>query len=158
VIDFESLDLNDAIEGVIEELNPFYAKHEYLHEMLRDFYDSKNFESETARYLRGKIEDLNERIEILRKVRDYLSNMVDGVPFQVNRRVGRYMARFSLTEDQGKLLVETYREHRKSMKTEEQRKYLLTAVTNVEWVEEDNCLHIHFEDEWWHYSTSGTWY
>ncbi|MCM3663479.1 hypothetical protein M3204_03635 [Mesobacillus subterraneus] len=160
MIDFEDLDLKDVLESVREELNLLYTKHEWLHGMMREFYDSKDFESETAIYLRRKIVDLNVRIDALRPVRDYLANMIEGIPFQVNRRVGRYMVHFGLTEEQAKLLVDTYREHRKSMSPEDKnnRKYLLAAATNVEWVEEEKCLHVHFVDEWWHYSTDGAWY
>lgn len=158
MLDFETLDLKEVLESVREELNPLYVKHEHLHEMVREFYDKKDFESETVRYLQGKLDDLNARLDTLRKVRDYLSNLVQDVPFYVNRRVGRYMARFGLTEEQARLLVDVYKKHRKSMGTEEKNKYLLAAVYNVAWIEEENCLHLHFEDNWWHYCPDGTWY
>lgn len=161
MVDFESLDFKTALEDVREKLDPLYVKHEYLHEMLREFYDQKNFGSDTGKYLRKKIDELNARMEILQKVRDYLGNLVDGVPFQTGREVGRRMAQFGLTEEHAELLVNTYKEHRKSMDPEDRQKgkFLLVMAEKAEWNEEENCLHVHFdEDTCFHYCPDGTWY
>lgn len=158
MVNFEQLEIEAPLKEVREKLEPLYVKHECLHEMLNEFYDKKDFDSDTVIYLLRKIDELNGRMDILRNVRDYLANMVEGVPFQVNRRVGSYMALFGLTEAQAKLLVDTYREHRKSMGAEERKKYLLVAAHKVEWVEEEKCLHVHFGDTWWHYGQDGSWW
>lgn len=161
MVDFESLDFKTALEGVREKLNPLYVKHEYLYEMLRELYDQKDFGSDTVKYLRKKIEVLDAHMEILRKVRGYLANLVDGVPFQIDREVGRRMARFGLTEEHAELLVNTYKEHRKSMDPEDRQKgkFLLVMAKKAEWNEEENCLHVHFdEDTCFHYFSDGTWY
>ncbi|MCM3573330.1 hypothetical protein M3172_08990 [Mesobacillus subterraneus] len=158
MVKVDELDINPALEKVREELDPLYVKHEYLHEMIREFYANKDFESETVRYLDKKLDELNARMDTLRKVRDYLENLVRGIPFYVNRRVGRYMARFGLAEKQAQLLVDVYKEHWKTICEEDKSKYLLGGVHKVDWVEEEKCLHVHFGDTWWRYSVDGSWY
>lgn len=158
MIEFEGLELIEAIEEVREELNPLYIKHAYLHEMIREFYNGKDIESETAMYLTRKINDLNVRIETLQKVRDYLTNLERGVPFHVNRQVGRYMARYGLTEDQTKLLLDVYETHKKSTGAEKGNKYLWEDVQEVAWDEVDNCLCVHFGDTKWRYGQDGSWW
>lgn len=155
---FEELELIEVIEEVREELNPLYIKHSYLHEMIREFYAKKDLDSETVKYLDKKLDELNARMKILQNVRDYLENLENGVPFNLNKRVGMYMARFGLTREQSQLLVDVYKDHRKSMGSEYQKKYLLVAARKVEWVEEEKCLHVHFDDTWWHYGQDGAWW
>ncbi|MDQ0412680.1 hypothetical protein [Mesobacillus stamsii] len=151
------IDFEPVLKEVREIMDPLYVKHECLHEMLQEFYGKKDFESDTVNYLLRKIDELNGRMDILRDVRDYLTNMVAGVPFYVDTRVGMYMARFGLTEEQAQLLVDVYKEHRRSMGSEDRKKYLLAAAHKVRWVQEENCLHVHFGDTWWHYSADGWW-
>lgn len=158
MIEFEELDLKKASEEVREELDPLYNKHAYLHEMIREFYAKNDLESETVKYLDKKLDELNARLDTLHTVQKYLANLAVGAPFYVNRRVGLYMARFELSEDKAQLLVDVYREHKKSMGTKDQNKYKLAAVRKVEWDEEENCLHVHFKDTWFHYCSDRTWY
>lgn len=158
MIRIEELDIRSALEEVRGTIGPLLVKHEHLHEMLREFYDKKDFDSETVIYLLRKINELNKRLDTLDKVRDYLINMYDGIPFQVNMRVGRYMKRFGLTEDQAQLLMDVHNDHWQSMGSEDREKYLLAAARNVEWIEEEKCLHVHFEDAWWLYLSNGSWY
>ncbi|WP_226677267.1 hypothetical protein [Mesobacillus jeotgali] len=158
MVNFEQLEIEAPLKEVREKLDPLYVKHECLHEMLQELYGKKDFDSETVIYLLRKIDELNKRMDILRDIRNYLTNMVDGVPFYVNTRVGMYMARFGLAEEQAQLLVGVYKEHRKSMGLEDRKKFLLAAARKVEWVEEENCLHVHFKDTWWHYGQDGSWW
>lgn len=158
MIEIDGFDFEPVLKEVREELNPLYVKHEVLHQMIREFYAEKDFESETVRYLDKKLVELNARMDTLQTVRDYLENLGRGVPFYVNRRVGRYMARFGLTEEQAQLLVDVYRKHWKTMGEDDKSKYLLAAVYKVDWVEEEKCLLVHFRDTCWHYSVDGSWY
>lgn len=160
MVDFESLDFKTSLEDVREKLNPLYVKHECLHEMLNELYDKKDFGSDTVKYLHKQIDELNARMEILQKIRDYLGNLVDGVPFQTKRRLARYMAQFGLSEEHAALLVNTYKEHRKSMSPEDRQKgkFLLVMAEKAEWNEEENCLHVQFEDTCLHYCPDRTWY
>ncbi len=154
----DDIDLEPVLREVRKELDPLYVKHELLHEMVREFYAKKDYDSETVIYLLRKIDQLNRRLEVLQKVRDNLANLEQGVPFNVNRRVGRYMARFGLSEEQAQLFIDVYKKHKNSMDTEDQNTYSLATLRKVEWVEEESCLHVHFEDAWWHYSVDGSWY
>lgn len=157
MIIIDDIDFEPVLKEVREKLDPLYVKHECLHEMLNEFYDKKDFDSDTVIYLLRKIDELNGRMETLRKVRDYLANMADDVPFQVNRRVGRYMVQFGLTQEQAQLLLDTYKEHRKAMSPVEKEKCVLVAAEQVEWLEEDKCLLVQFEDTYWHYGQDGSW-
>ncbi|MDF2791329.1 MAG: hypothetical protein K0S80_4431 [Neobacillus sp.] len=43
------------------------------------------------------------------------------------------------------------------MGTENQKKYCLSKVRNVEWDSKRKCLNVHYDDTWWKYDDNG-WY
>lgn len=158
MINFDELDFESELEKVREELNPLYAKHELLHELIQECYSKGDFESETVKFLSGKVEDINARLDILRDIRDHLANLAGGAPFNVKRRVGIYMVRYGLTEEQAELFLSVHKQHMAAMGTENQNKYSLSAVRNVKWDEEEQTVNVYYDDNWWHYDHHCCWY
>jgi hypothetical protein len=157
-INFEEINFADELEKVTEEIDPLYVKHALLHEMIREFFDKGDFESETVTYLMQKKDSINNRLDTLIPVRDYLRNLEQGVPFYVKTRVGRYMARYGLSEEQAKLFLAVHKQHIAAMGTENQKKYSLSAVQNIKWDEEEQTVNVYYDDTWWHYDRRGCWY
>jgi hypothetical protein len=155
---FEELGLEDELEKVREEALSYSAKHELLHEMIREFYGKGDFESDTVEYLRQKIAAVTARTNTLHDVRKYLRNLKNGVPLHVRPTVGRFMTRFGLTEEQSKLFLDIHKSHMAAMGSDNQAKYSLAAVRNVVWDREDDCIKVYYDDIWWHYDRRGQWY
>ena len=68
------------------------------------------------------------------------------------------MNRFDLTAAHAELLLDVHKTRRECTGIEDQNKYSLACIRKVEWVDEENCLHVHFEDNWWHYGQDGSWW
>lgn len=42
--------------------------------------------------------------------------------------------------------------------TKNQKKYALINVKDIVWDEDEDCLKVYYEDEWWHYTRELEWY
>lgn len=64
-----------------------------------------------------------------------------------------------LTDEEFKILAETYAKHNSSMGLEARKNYTFSHIVKVERNIEENCLNVHYENgEWWHYTPNRTWY
>lgn len=64
-----------------------------------------------------------------------------------------------LTIEQQRLFESVFERHHTGMGAEMRKKYSRNNISKIVWVEEEQCLHVHFVDgEWWHYDLNGTWY
>lgn len=51
---------------------------------------------------------------------------------------------------------ETYSKHMQAMGTEMRLRH--SKINRVEWVSEEQCVHVYFEHDWYHYDDKRTWY
>lgn len=155
---FEELDLERESAISDEEYACIRGKRQLLDEMLMERYSQGDFGSETVEFLENKKEAIYACEDTLFAIKQYLNRLKDGYPFHVPISVGRYMKRFGLTKEQSELFRDVHRKHMKSMGTENQKKYASYAICSVVWSDEENCLHVHYDDIWWHYTKEYTWY
>jgi DNA-directed RNA polymerase subunit L len=155
---FDELVSEGLHEKVREEYLEYHIKHGFIHEIIREFIKKGDMESDAYKLLDKKKEFISNRVEILSDIQRYLWNIKDGMPFNIKRSVGRYMIKFGLTAEQAEMFLAIHKKHMEAMGTENQKKYARPNVQNVVWNEEENCLHVHYEDIWWHYDKRGCWY
>ncbi|QQY96011.1 hypothetical protein [Bacillus thuringiensis] len=48
--------------------------------------------------------------------------------------------------------------HMQAFGTKNQKKYALINVKDIIWDEDEDCLKVYYEDEWWHYTRELEWY
>jgi hypothetical protein len=65
---------------------------------------------------------------------------------------------FGLTPEQYFLFLSTHVKHLKAMGAQNQKKYSLSKVKNVQWDQQENCIKVYYEDSWWHYTKDHMWY
>lgn len=65
---------------------------------------------------------------------------------------------FGLTFEQYALFLTVHVQHLSAMGLENQKKYCLSKIKNIEWDSNDNCIKVYYEDNWWHYTKDETWY
>lgn len=145
-------------EKTHEEWRDYSAKGELLNEMITERYAMKDFESETVKFLNRKLDVIREQRDKFYDVQKYLGNMKDDFPFNIRKSVYRQMNIHGLTREQAELFLSVHRSHKAAMGTENQRKYHLANVRKVEWNDKENCLHVHYDDIWWHYDSHGQWW
>lgn len=155
---FEELGLEYEYEKVYEEYNVFHIKHGFIHELLREVIKKGDMESDAYKFLDKKKDLISERVDTLSAIQRYLWNIKDGIPFNISRSVYRQMEKHGLTKEQAELFLSVHRSHKKAMGTENQQKYALHYVRKVTWNEKENCLHVHYDDIWWHYDRRGQWW
>jgi hypothetical protein len=157
---FEELtfDFQMDYEKVREEWIAYSAKSQLLHEMIRERYQLKDFDSETLQILDQKIVQIRTQADKLYDVQKYLNNLSKGYPFNVSSRVGRLMVKFGLTQEQAEMFLNIHKSHLAAMGSENQKKYGLAYVQNVIWDATDDCLKVYYDDIWWHYDRRGHWY
>lgn len=64
-----------------------------------------------------------------------------------------------LTDEEFRILAETYAKHNASMGREQRKNYTLSHIVKVERNIEENCLNVYYENgDWWHYTPNRTWY
>jgi hypothetical protein len=157
---FEELqfDFQTEYEKANENFHEYSDKSQFLHEMIMEFYGKKDFESETVKFLLSKSEVTRKQSDKFYDIQKYLNNLKDGMPFNVSRRIGRYMVKFGLTPEQAEMFLNIHKSHMAAMGSENQKKYGLAYVENVVWDQEEQCLKVYYEDIWWHYDRQGSWY
>ncbi|PDY82777.1 hypothetical protein [Bacillus cereus] len=65
---------------------------------------------------------------------------------------------FDLTKEQYDLFIKVHNKHMNAFGLANQKKYALENVRKVVWDESEDCLTVHYDDEWWHYTKDLTWY
>jgi hypothetical protein len=65
---------------------------------------------------------------------------------------------FNLTDEQYEMFIETHNFHMQSMNTADKKKYALENVKKVEWDYQEDCLKVSYDDKWWYYDQSCSWY
>ncbi|MCC2380945.1 hypothetical protein LKM00_26470 [Bacillus wiedmannii] len=65
---------------------------------------------------------------------------------------------FDLTKEHYDLFIQVHNKHMSVFGTNNKQKYALEHVKNVVWDENEDCLKVHYDDVWWHYSKDLTWY
>jgi hypothetical protein len=157
---FEELtfDFQVDYEKVREDFHAYSAKSQLLHEMILERYQVKDFESEIVKVLEKKRVEIRDQADKLYDVSKYLNNLTKGYPFNVGPRVGRFMVRFNLTQEQAEMFINIHKSHMSAMGSEDQKKYSFAYVENVIWDETEDCLKVYYDDIWWHYDRSGQWY
>jgi hypothetical protein len=155
---FETLVSEYDYEKVREEWFVYCAKSDLLHEMQMELRSKKDYDSETWKFVDNKLDIIREQREKFYTIQKYLLNLTKGFPFHVSYRVGRYMIKFGLTEEQSELFLSVHKSHLAAMGIESQMKYKLPYVQKVVWDQEKDCLKVYYDDVWWHYLKEGTWY
>lgn len=155
---FDDLVTEYDYEQTREEWVSLCAKGQLLSEMISELYAKKDFESDTFNFLDKKRDVIREQRYKFYDIQEYLYRLKEGLPFHVSTRVGRQMVKHGLTKNQGELFLSVHKSHRAAMGSENQRKYALHNVRNVVWNIEEDCLHVHFDDVWWHYDKRGCWW
>lgn len=65
----------------------------------------------------------------------------------------------NLSDNECKILLETYARHNSSMGLEQRKNYTLADIVKVERNVHENCLNVYYKNgDWWHYTSSRTWY
>lgn len=63
-----------------------------------------------------------------------------------------------LTDNEYRLLMQTYANHNSSMGLKERVNYTLSHIAKVKRNVKENCLEVYYNDgEWWKYYSNGTW-
>ncbi|MEG7342538.1 hypothetical protein V6E27_28735 [Bacillus cereus] len=65
---------------------------------------------------------------------------------------------FKLTKEQYELFIKVHERHMQAFGTKNQQKYALINVKDIVWDEDEDCLKVYYEDEWWHYTRELEWY
>lgn len=134
------------------------AKVQLLQEMVLERYQIKDYESEVVKVLEDKRKQIHAQEDKLYDVQKYLNNLRRGYPFNVSLRVGRYMVKFGLTQEQTEMFLDIHKNHMAAMGADNQKKYSLLHLQNIIWDQEKDCLKVYYEDIWWHYDRKGQWW
>lgn len=62
-----------------------------------------------------------------------------------------------LTDKQKRLFEATYKRHFLSMGESERQKHFIHQIKEVKYNEQENCIEVHFEHEWYKYYPNKTW-
>lgn len=65
---------------------------------------------------------------------------------------------FDLMKEQFDLFMKVHNKHMEAFGSENKKKYAMENVKRVVWDQEEDCLKVYYEDEWWHYTKDLTWY
>jgi hypothetical protein len=158
---FEELGLTDELDKLKEEYFALQSQHELLRAMVDEFRQKGDYGSETVKYLRDKEDFVWKKYMTVWDIKRYIDRLKRGYPFNVSIVVGMNMTRFGLTPEQSELFLEVHKKHFNAFEegSEQQRKRSRANITNVNWSDKDDCLHVHYDDgQWWHYCKDGTWY
>jgi hypothetical protein len=139
----------------------YCAKSDILHEMLMERYKNNDIESETVMFIEKKRDEIRMLREKFYDIQKYLDNLQNGYNFNVSRTVGRCMVKFGLTTEQAELFAAVHRNHLAAFEkwSDQWKKRIIGKIEKVEWVPEEDCFHVHYDDgEWWHYCRDGSWY
>lgn len=158
---FEELGLAHELEKISEERIALEAQHRLLNEMLNEFYRKDDYDSEMVNYLQAKQKSYWSKLNIIWDIKRYLGRLEKGYPFHVSYRTGHYMKKFGLPADQAELLADVHTKHLSSFEqySDQWKKRIRGHIEKVEWEEEEDCFHVHYDDgEWYHYNRRGEWW
>ncbi|WP_410989188.1 hypothetical protein [Bacillus cereus] len=68
------------------------------------------------------------------------------------------MQLFELTDEQWGWFIQIHKRHMKAFGTENQKKYALENIINIQYDKEKDTLIVYYDDIWWHYNRHGDWY
>lgn len=65
----------------------------------------------------------------------------------------------TLTKEQQKLLERMQQRHQNAWESEKRRlEHSIEQMKRVEWDEQEKCLKVYYQADWYHYGLDGSWY